>query len=77
MEKLLNGVAVTLVLAVLGAWLYYRYLYQGGRRRKPGAHRYNENCVTMMWATVRPSDDKDTWFQVAIGGYAPLEAGVL
>ena len=72
-ENRLTSLAVTLIIAVLGAWIYHQFFYNGKRRRKPGGHRFDENCINMMWATVRPTADHATWYQVPIFGRLPLE----
>lgn len=76
LKNLFVHLAISVAATPLG-WIYVNYLYRGGRRRKPGQHRYTEHCVTMMWATIRPTADKATWRQVAIGGKLPLEQGTL
>lgn len=77
MEKLLSTVAAALIVAVAGAWIYRTFFYKGNRRRVAGAHRASDDTVTMFYATVRPNEDRATWYQVAISGFRPLEAGVL
>lgn len=77
MEKFLSTFATMAAVAVAGAWIYRTLFYKGSRRRIAGAHRASEHTITMFYATVRPTGDRATWYQVAISGFQPLEAGVL
>jgi len=76
MDKLLSPLAVTLIVAVLGAMIYNHFFYAGKRRRVPGQHRYSEaDCVNTFWAKVTPSNGDE--YEVAMWGFKPLELGVL
>jgi hypothetical protein len=52
MEKLLTPIAITMILAVIGGMIYYRYFYHG-TRRKPGyngRHRPTGNTRDLFWS---------------------------
>lgn len=64
------------VTTAVGGWAYYTFFYTGRRRRLPGGHRFGEDCITMMYAEVRPDPhDRATWYQVPINKKIPATAG--
>lgn len=40
-KETLTSVAITLIVAVLGAWLYYRFFYTGNRRKPAYVSRHS------------------------------------
>lgn len=73
MEKLLTPLTIALIMAVLGGHIYRYMFYKGGKRRVPGQHRYNEDCVNTFWARVTPTDAEP--YEVPMWGYMKLEMG--
>lgn len=72
--KLATNATLVAIIGILLTWCTLHYT--GKRRRTIGAHREDENCEVMFWASVIDSHGT-VLRQVPISGRAGLEYGYL